>query len=126
MQRISNSFLNYFVNSGLFSELLTLFWTLNSKLFLSKPDNTITNGNINYNLANSNNLKDYLRVDFSATKDLKISDAIDAKIGASVWNLLNTKNIINKYYTLDTDENITKVENESLGITPNVSLRVYF
>ena len=92
----------------------------------TEPDNTITSGNINYNLPNSNNLKDYLRVDFSATKDFKISEGADAKIGASVWNLFNTKNIINQYYTLDTDENISKIENQSLGITPNVSLRVYF
>ncbi len=92
----------------------------------TKPDKTITSSNINYNSPNSSNLKDYLRVDFSATKDFKISEGINAEIGASVWNLLNTKNTINRYYVLDTDENISKVENQSLGITPNLSLRVYF
>ncbi|MBQ0786375.1 MAG: TonB-dependent receptor plug domain-containing protein [Oceanihabitans sp.] len=92
----------------------------------TKPDNTITSGNINYNVPNSDYLKDYLRVDFSATKDLKISEGIHAKIGASVWNLLNTNNTINRYYVLDADDNISKVENQSLGITPNVSFRVYF
>nr|WP_252730415.1 TonB-dependent receptor [Lacinutrix sp. C3R15] len=90
------------------------------------PDNTITAGKINYSLPNNNSLKDYLRVDFSATKDLKISEGIRAKIGASVWNLFNTKNTINRYYVLDTDDNISKVENQSLGITPNLSFRLYF
>ena len=88
-------------------------------------DNEIT-----YVTPNSSNLENYLRTDCSATYDFNISNGLKATIGASVWNILNKKNIINTYYTLgknSSGENeIVKVENESLGITPNVSFRVQF
>jgi hypothetical protein len=79
-----------------------------------------------YSSPNSSNLDDYLRTDCSATYDFDLSEGIKATIGASIWNILNKKNIINTYYTLNEENDITKVENESLGITPNVSFRVRF
>ncbi len=85
-----------------------------------------TDGIINYESPNSSNLDDYLRTDFSATYAFDISENSKATIGASIWNVLNKKNTINTYYTLDNDDMITKVENLSLGITPNVSFRVQF
>jgi hypothetical protein len=36
------------------------------------------------------------------------------------------KNIINTYFTLDNQNMVTKVENQSLGITSNVSFRLQF
>ncbi|MCL6295789.1 TonB-dependent receptor plug domain-containing protein [Jejuia spongiicola] len=84
-------------------------------------DNLIT-----YAAPNSSNLDDYLRADCSATYAFDISDSSRAVVGASIWNIFNQKNIINTYYTLDTDNMINKVENQSLGITPNVSIRVNF
>ncbi len=85
---------------------------------------------INYTAPNSSNLNDYLRADCSATYNFDISRTARATIGASVWNILNKKNIINTYYTiLETEDEgpiISKVENQSLGITPNISLRVNF
>lgn len=84
-------------------------------------DNVIT-----YTNPNSSNLNDYLRADCSATYDFNISDNARATVGASLWNVLNKRNIINTYYTLDDDNMINKVENESLGITPNVSFRISF
>ena len=75
---------------------------------------------------NSDNLKDYLRADCSATYDFDISNRTHATIGASIWNVLNKKNVINTYYTADDKDVVTKVENQSLGITPNVSFRLQF
>ncbi|MCR8668399.1 TonB-dependent receptor [Aestuariibaculum sp. M13] len=86
------------------------------------PDDDV----ITYASPNSSNLKDYLRTDCSATYAFNISDAAKATVGASIWNLLNHSNIINSYYTLDAANNVNKVENHSLGITPNVSFRVRF
>ena len=86
------------------------------------PDDRV----ITYTAPNSSNLDDYLRADCSATYAFNISDTARATVGASVWNVLNKKNIINTYYTLDENNEINTVENESLGITPNVSLRIYF
>ena len=84
-------------------------------------DNVIT-----YASPNSSNLDDYLRADCSATYTFDISDGVKATVGASVWNLLNKKNITNTYYTLNDNNDAIPVKNESLGITPNVSLRVHF
>jgi hypothetical protein len=84
-------------------------------------DNVIT-----YQNPNSSNLKDYLRTDCSATYNFNITDTTKANFGVSVWNVLNQKNIINTYYTLDDTNAVSKVENQSLGITPNISFRVFF
>jgi hypothetical protein len=94
----------------------------------TEPDLNISTQNniITYLSPNSSNLDDYLRTDFSATYAFDISDGVKASIGASIWNLLNKKNIINKYYSLDDENEVVPVENQSLGITPNVSFRVRF
>jgi hypothetical protein len=81
---------------------------------------------ITYASPNGSNLNDYLRLDFSTNYDFNVSDNVKATIGTSVWNILNKRNIINAYYTLDSDNAINKIENESLGITPNVSFRLKF
>ncbi|MEP1487078.1 MAG: TonB-dependent receptor plug domain-containing protein [Algibacter sp.] len=105
---------------------LGLNWHSGKPTTLPDFDADPRNEFITYTAPNTSNLDDYLRTDCSATYRFDISDNTDAIIGASVWNLLNKKNIINSYYTLDVDNNITKVENQSLGITPNVSLRLRF
>ena len=89
-------------------------------------DDDLEDDVITYASPNSSRLDDYLRVDCSATYAFNISDTAKATIGASVWNILNKRNIINTHYTLDIENEVNKVENESLGITPNVSLRVNF
>lgn len=86
------------------------------------PDDEV----ITYASPNSSNLNDYLRLDFSTNYDFNMFDNVKATIGTSVWNILNKKNIINAYYTLDNDNLVNKIENESLGITPNVSFRLRF
>jgi hypothetical protein len=88
--------------------------------------NESTDGEINYEAPNSSNLKDYLRADCSATYDFDFSAKTHATVGASVWNVTNKKNVINSYYTIDDDNMVSKVENQSLGITPNISFRLQF
>ena len=85
-----------------------------------------TNNSIEYKSPNSDRLKDYIRTDFSTTYTFELSPKVTAFVGASLWNLFNQKNIINTYHTLDNDNNINTVENLSLGITPNFSLRIHF
>ena len=99
----------------------------NGKPF-TEPDaqTPITNNIINYNGPNSSNLDDYLRADLSGTYKFQIGDTSHAIIGFSLWNILDKTNIINTYYTVDDSDNVTKIENQSLGITPNVSFRVRF
>jgi len=94
----------------------------------TQPDNEtpIIEESINYQAPNSSNLDDYLRADFSTTYTFKLSKKTHAIAGFSLWNLLNKSNIINTYYSIKEDESINKIENLSLGITPNFSLRLKF
>ncbi|MFD2727107.1 TonB-dependent receptor plug domain-containing protein [Hyunsoonleella rubra] len=87
------------------------------------PNNQDT---ILYESPNASNLQDYMRADFSATYSFNLFGKSKGVMGASLWNLFNKKNILNTYYTLDDENNITTIENQSLGITPNVSFRMVF
>lgn len=94
----------------------------------TKPLETQNNSNsaIEYQNPNSSRLSDYFRADLSAIYKFQISKGINAEAGASVWNMFNQNNIINRYYTLDTDNNIVEIDNKSLKFTPNLSFRVNF
>ncbi len=82
---------------------------------------------INYQEPNSSRLPNYFRIDASAVYSWKLSRRIKAKAGVSLLNLSNKKNILNRYYRVSEDNStIETVENNSLGITPNVSFRVKF
>jgi len=89
--------------------------------------NEIVNDDINYETANSSNLKEYIRVDASATYKFNFTNKIKAQTGISIWNGLNQENIINNYYTIDDNNNATKeISTKALEFTPNVSFRVLF
>ncbi|HBC04972.1 MAG TPA: TonB-dependent receptor, partial [Aequorivita sp.] len=98
-----------------------------------KNAETTTEGGITtiqYDVPNSERLPDYFRTDFSAEYLWKLSPTIDAKINFALLNLLNTENTLNIRYALIGDENnqvsVNKVEEISLGITPNFSFQVLF
>lgn len=109
-----------------FKLAMGLNWHSGKPVTLPDPNDDPNDNEITYSNPNSSKLKDYLRADCSATYSFNISDGSRAILGASVWNIFNKKNIINSYYTLDDDNMIIKVENQSLGITPNVSFRIQF
>ncbi|SDI15240.1 TonB-dependent receptor domain-containing protein [Winogradskyella thalassocola] len=91
---------------------------------LDLQDNS--NSTIEYNTPNSSRLGDYFRTDISAIYKFKPSKGINAEVGASVWNIFNQTNIINRYYTFNTDNAIVEINNKSLKFTPNLSFRVNF
>lgn len=84
------------------------------------------NDGINYGSPNASNLDDYMRADISATYNFDLFQGTNAVIGASLWNVLDKKNVLNRYYILDDENTIKPIEILSLGITPNVSFRVVF
>jgi hypothetical protein len=86
----------------------------------------VENGEVQYDIPNSSRLQDYLRVDVSAKYWFRFSDGVKGEIGASIWNLLNTENIINQFYQIDSNDNLTPIQQYALGFTPNVMLRVSF
>ena len=78
-----------------------------------------------YEEPNSSRLKDYARADVSAKYNFKIK-AMKAEIGFSIWNILNRDNIYNVFYQVNEDLEIEKITRKTLGITPNVSIRLRF
>ncbi len=90
---------------------------------------------IQYESLNSGKLPDYHRLDFSMVYDFswsKKKDAVKSRLGFSLLNLYQQKNILNRTYVglLPFDENDTfklqEIDRISLGITPNVTFRIYF
>lgn len=92
---------------------------------------TVQNGNryfVNYDTPNSQNLNHFFRIDASFSYNFNFNSAIKAVLRAGVINITNQNNIINRYYKVDPNDNTKaiKIDNKSLGITPNVSFRVNF
>ncbi len=89
-------------------------------------DTTFFPNRIHYSSPNTARLPEYLRADASAMYSFDIGSAVKASAGASVLNFTDRKNILNAYYRLNDQNNIEKIENVSLGLTPNLSFRVRF
>lgn len=92
---------------------------------------TVKNGNntmVNYDSPNSKNLDNFMRLDASCSYQFTIDSKVKGIFRAGVLNTTNEDNIINRYYKVDpNDSNKTlKVDNKSLGLTPNISFRVNF
>jgi outer membrane receptor protein involved in Fe transport len=85
---------------------------------------------INYDLPNKQRLNDYFRTNISAEYRWQISDRIETKFNIAILNLLNTKNILNTRYVITPDENgdsqASRIDEISLGITPNLSIQLLF
>ncbi len=79
---------------------------------------------------NSNNLPVYHRLDFSAIYDFKIgyNPNIKYRIGVSVLNLYDRKNLLNREFRTTNSLSNQFINNDifSLGITPNISFRVFW
>lgn len=113
------SFNNFKISSG-------INW--HSGLPITNPvaGNEVVNNQINFEDPNSSETEDYLRIDTSVTYKFELSKNSVLNLGASVWNVTDSKNIINTYYFLNENNQPVKVENLSLGITPNFFARITF
>ncbi|MBV1922957.1 MAG: TonB-dependent receptor plug domain-containing protein [Flavobacteriaceae bacterium] len=85
---------------------------------------------INFNSPNEDNLPDYFRVNISAEYLWKLSNKFDLKLNAALLNVLDRKNTINIRYALNSNDigetHISKVEEVSLGFSPNFSFQLLF
>ncbi|MBT8320427.1 MAG: TonB-dependent receptor, partial [Eudoraea sp.] len=88
--------------------------------------NEVVDEAINYGAVNNETLKDYLRVDISAIYRAQISGKTRLHTGVSVWNLLDRQNTVNAFYRLANITSAQQVEQNSLGITPNLMLKFLF
>lgn len=92
---------------------------------------TVQNGNntfVNYDAPNSLNLDHFLRLDTSLSYNFNFSPAVKATLRAAVINVSNQQNNINRYYKVDPNDSskAIQINNQSLGLTPNMSFRVNF
>lgn len=88
--------------------------------------NEIIDEEVNFDVANNTRVPEFFRVDLSAIYKLKLSEGLRTEIGASVWNVLNKQNTINNYYRVGIDNRPIKFSRESLGLTTNFMVRLYF
>lgn len=93
---------------------------------------TTVNGQevIHFAAPNQERLHDYFRADLSAEYLWEISPKLTAKINVAALNFFDTENTLNIHYTMNTDKNgnnrVNRVEEISLGFTPNVSVQILF
>lgn len=88
--------------------------------------NEIIDDEVNFDTANNTRIPDYFRVDASLLYKFQLSEGLRTEIGASVWNAFNTENTINNYYRVGADNRPIKFSRESLGLTTNFMVRLYF
>jgi len=124
--------LQHVVNASLIYNLSNFKLGLGINWHSGKPYTTPTsqqdnnNSIIEYNSPNHSRLPDYFRTDISAIYNFRISNKVKANVGASVWNVFNHANVVNRYYTNDSEDSLIKNDNRSLKFTPNVSFRLSF
>jgi TonB-dependent Receptor Plug Domain/TonB dependent receptor len=100
--------------------------------FTTLSNNTINiddpvNPKINYDVPNGNRLKDYIQFNFSASKNWKLSPSVKLIGSFSVLNMLNTKNVINRYYRINKSNNLIEtVDTYSQEVTQNINLKLLF
>jgi hypothetical protein len=100
-------------------------WHTGRPTTLPELNNEVNGNTINYNPANSSRIREYLRVDFSATYKFNLTDKIRAQAGISALNAINQENIISNYFRIDNNA-AQEISNKALQFTPNVSFRVLF
>lgn len=86
----------------------------------------VVNNEVNYEAANTSNLDEYLRADFSAMYQLKTNKRWRADIGFSIWNLTNNSNTIEQFFRVDNTAMIQEFKNEALETTFNTVFRLSY
>jgi hypothetical protein len=83
---------------------------------------------IDYGKINSRRLSNYHRLDFNSSYQFSISKQKKMSIGFSVLNVYNHKSLLDRSYRIIHGEKdkLQELDNYSLGITPNVFIRIDF
>lgn len=83
---------------------------------------------VNYDSPNEANLPFYFRIDASASYSFEITNKLNGQVNAGVINLTDRENIINRYYRINDNDpsKAVKVDEKSLGFTPNMLIRINF
>ena len=92
----------------------------------------IENGDatINFNVPNNDTLQEFFRTDFSAAYTIPLDQTFTGKVNVGLVNVFDRRNSLDSYYVLDEDQDgnvvLNRVEQFSLGFTPNISLKLIF
>lgn len=136
--RFPSSFeIKHTVNSAAIYEWRSFKVALGSKWYTGKPvtpplSHTVANvadtgPGIIYAPPNSAHIGNFFQVNFSASYVFNITEKSRLQLGISVLNIFNRKNIINRYYRLNSDNNAIEVVNTySLERTPNALIKLTF
>jgi hypothetical protein len=53
-----------------------------------------------------------------------MGDKIRTQVGFALWNFTDQTNVVNQYYIINKSEEIQKVKEKGLGLTPNLMFRI--
>ncbi|WP_296382617.1 FecR domain-containing protein [Winogradskyella sp.] len=129
----SKSNISHAISTALSYQLKRFQFALGWKWQTGKPytiaqDNS---DNLEFNNGiNTGELPIYHRMDFSSIYNFKISkrNRLRGKVGLSIRNIYNRKNLISREYRGNNslDDPIELIEKYSIGITPNLMVRLYW
>lgn len=133
----SNFEIRHTINSAAIYEWNNLKIALGSKWFTGRPYTppllsvpTFTDSGVPfilYNFPNSANLANFFQVNFSASYTWNLPKNTRLQAGISVLNVFNRKNIINRYYRLNSSsDGIEQVDTYSIERTPNALIKFMF
>ncbi|MHA3788125.1 TonB-dependent receptor plug domain-containing protein [Flavobacterium hauense] len=133
----SNFEISHTINSAVIYEWKKLKVALGSKWFTGKPYTpplstqpefiTPTTPTIIYASPNSANIEIFFQVNFSASYVIKATEKSQLQLGISVQNIFNRRNIINRYFRINSDNNgIEEVNTYALERTPNALIKFSF
>ena len=86
----------------------------------------LNSGALIYESPNAKRMPDYIRTDISARYSFEFAEGVNAEAGASIWNVLNKRNIVNRFYSRDANDPITQNDEFALRLTSNFSFRLKF
>lgn len=124
VRHVANASVTY--NSDHLKIGIGLNWHSGRPYTAVNENQNLNNTIIEYKEPNQARLPSYFRTDLSVLYNFKLKGKIKAEVGASIWNILNRKNIISRFYTLESNNSIIQVDNRALEFTPNFSFRVNF
>ena len=132
MEFSNNIDIRHSVNFGINYDLKNFKLSLGLNWHSGKPTtslidgNEIVNGDLNYNTPNTENIDDYFRVDFSGTYSFKLGKKLNGFAGFSLWNLLDSDNVVDTFYRINQNDTLEQINENALRFTPNATFRVSF
>ena len=110
----------------------SLGWSLRTGIPYTKATGINSEDNLIYEKTNKSRLPNYHKLDFSATYSFHFNSTKKwkGKVGLSLLNIYNQRNILQRNYTIAVAENnnltLNQIDTYSLGFTPNLVFRVRF